>query len=95
MATSDNDKTPESGTWEVLPPDPTHPKRLRLPLTTAVDVRKELARLYRSMKVGQIPAADGTKLAYVLNILRQTIETSDIEQRLEALEKATEGQKEY
>ncbi len=95
MATNGNDETPESGTWEVLPPDPTHPRRLRLPLSTAVDVRKELARLYRQMKVGRIPAADGTKLAYVLNILRQTIETSDIEQRLEALEKATEGQKEY
>lgn len=95
MDRNDDNKTPESGTWEVLPPDPTHPRRLRLPLSTAVDVRKELARLYRQMKAGQIPPADGTKLAYVLNVLRQTIETSDIEQRLEALEKATEGQKEY
>ncbi len=86
MAKNDNTNSPESSAWEVLPPSPTHPKRLRLPLNTAVDVRKELARLYRSMKTGQIPAADGTKLAYVLNILRQTIETSDIEQRLEALE---------
>jgi hypothetical protein len=88
MTENGNDKTPESGTCEVLPPDPTHPKRLRLPLSTAVDVRKELARLYRQMKARQIQAADGTKLAYVLNILRQTIEASDFEQRLAALEAA-------
>jgi len=95
MAENGNPKTPESGTWEVLPPAPTHPKRLRLPLTTAVDVRKEMARLYREMKAGQIPTQDGSRLGYVLSLLRRTIETADIEQRLEALEKAAEGQKEY
>ena len=45
------------------------PPRLRLPLRTADDVQKELARLYRSMKAGEIAPADGTKLAYVLNLL--------------------------
>lgn len=88
MANKDTNKTPQSHAWEVLEPAPTHPRRLRLPLSTALDVRRELARLYRSMKVGEVPPADGTKLAYVLNILRQTIETSDIEQRISALEVA-------
>ncbi|TAN27438.1 MAG: hypothetical protein EPN31_12140 [Castellaniella sp.] len=66
---------------------------MRLPLTTAVDVRRELARLYRGMKAAQIQTADGTKLAYVLNILRQTIEASDIEQRIATLEQAAEAAK--
>jgi hypothetical protein len=88
MAEKDNNETPQSPVWEVLEPEPTHPRRLRLPLSTALDVRRELARLYRGMKAGQIAPGDGTKLAYVLNILRQTIEASDIEQRLEALEAA-------
>lgn len=88
MADKDTNETPQSPEWVVLGPEPTHPRRLRLPLSTALDVRRELARLYRSMRTGQTPPADGTKLAYVLNILRQTIETSDIEQRISALEVA-------
>ena len=60
--------------------------RLRIPLRTAGDVQRELARLYRQMKAGQIAPADGTKLAYVLNLLRVSIETNDIEQRIQALE---------
>jgi hypothetical protein len=88
MANKDTNKHPQSPEWEVLEPELTHPRRLRLPLSTARDVRRELARLYRSMKAGQVQPADGTKLAYVLNILRQTIEASDIEQRISALENA-------
>jgi len=60
--------------------------RLRIPLRTVDDVSRELARLYRQMKAGQIATADGTKLAYVLNLLRQAIETGQLEQRIEALE---------
>lgn len=48
--------------------------------------RPQLARLYRSMKAGEIAPADGTKLAYVLNLLRQAIETGQLEARLAALE---------
>ncbi|RIQ20023.1 hypothetical protein D0849_08245 [Bordetella avium] len=93
MAEKDNANSPENGTWEVLPPDPTHPKRMRLPLATADDVRKEMARLYRQMKAGQIAPGDGTKFAYVLTQLRQAIETGDLEARLLALEKAAEADK--
>ncbi|WP_033534335.1 hypothetical protein [Bordetella trematum] len=93
MAEKDNANSPESGAWEVLPPDPTHPKRMRLPLAMADDVRKEMARLYRQMKAGQIAPSDGTKFAYVLTQLRQAIETGDLEARLLALEKAAETDK--
>lgn len=88
MVNDDTPETPEGQQWQVLDPEPTHPRRLRLPLSSADDVRRELARVYRGMKVGQIEPATGTKLAYVLNQLRVTIETSAIEQRIAALEAA-------
>ena len=62
------------------------PPRLRLKLSTATDVTRELARLYRSGKSGEIPVSDVSRLANVLQILGRLIETSDLEQRLEALE---------
>lgn len=70
---------------DVLPPAT---PRLRLPLRTADDVQRELARLYKQMKAGEIAPADGTKLAYVLNLLRQAIETGQLEARIDALEAA-------
>ncbi len=60
--------------------------RLRIPLRTADDVSRELARLYRQMKSGQIPTQDGSRLAYVLNLLRTAIETGELEKRINQLE---------
>lgn len=88
MAANDDTDRAEGGAWEVLEPEPTHPKRLRLPLTTAEDVRREMARVYRAMKTGMLDPAVGTKLVYVLGQLRVTIETSVIEQRIAALEES-------
>lgn len=64
------------------PPTP----RLRLPLATAADVRRELARLYREGKAGQREAADVSRLANILAILGRLIETSDLERRVDRLE---------
>lgn len=84
---SSNDLVEQGGKVEVLPPTP---RRLRIPLRTAREVQRELARLYRQMKGGEIATQDGSRLAYVLNLLRQSIEASDLESRIEALEKAKE-----
>ena len=62
------------------------PPRLRLPLATAQDVRRELARLYREGKSGQREIVDVSRLANVLQILTRCIENSDFEIRLEKLE---------
>ena len=62
------------------------PPRLRLKLSTADDVRRELARLYRDGKSGQRDVADVSRLANVLNILSRCIETSDLERRIGELE---------
>lgn len=64
------------------------PPRLRLPLTTANDVRRELARLYREGKAGLRDIQDVSRLANVLQILNRVIEGSEFEQRIERLEDA-------
>lgn len=91
MAVNDDDKP--LATLDGVDVLPAATTRHRLPLRNADDVRKELARLYRQMKTGEIAPADGTKLAYVLNLLRQAIETGDLEMRLVALEQAAAIQK--
>lgn len=62
------------------------PPRLRLPLSTVQDVRRELARLYREGKSGQREVGEVSRLANVLQILNRAIEGSEFEQRLERLE---------
>lgn len=67
-----------------MPPTPDRDRRL--PLKTAQHVRSELARVYRSMRHGDIDPAIGTKLTYVLVALGKMIEVGDLEKRIEALE---------
>jgi hypothetical protein len=62
------------------------PPRLRLPLATIRDVRRELARIYREGKSGQRDVVDVSRLANVLQILNRCIEGSEFEARLEKLE---------
>lgn len=52
------------------------PPRLRLPLASADDVRRELSRLYREAKAGRRDVSDASKLANMLQILARLIETS-------------------
>jgi hypothetical protein len=77
-----------SASAEGVPPPPGPAQRLRLPLATATDVLRELARLYREGKAGTRDIADVSRLANVLGILGRMIETGDLEARLEALESA-------
>ncbi|OOG57456.1 hypothetical protein [Polaromonas sp. C04] len=65
---------------------PTPPVRLRLKLSSAEDVRRELARIYREGKTGARDVSDVSRLANVLQILARCIETGDLERRIEALE---------
>lgn len=46
-----------------LTPDPT-PHQIKL--MTTVDCRREMARVYRAVKAGQIEVSDGTRLIYML-----------------------------
>lgn len=75
------DKTRDDATDQQDPPS-----RLRLKLSTAEDVRRELARIYREGKGGRRDVSEVSKLANVLQILNRCIATDDLEARIRALE---------
>ncbi len=64
---------------------PTTPRRADL--ATLTDVRRELGRVYRDMRKGTVAAQDGTRYTYVLKAIADLISQSDLEARIEALER--------
>lgn len=72
-----------TGEVEHIPPQK---KRYRCELDTANDVKRELSKLYREARSGIVATSDATKLGWLLGEIRKTIETSDIEKRIEQLE---------
>lgn len=50
-------------------------------------IRRELAAVYRDMRAGKIEPQNGTRLAYVLDMIRKAYETSVLQDRLELLER--------
>lgn len=81
--------------WATGAPDPTPPvtpdddiDAARLPLRNGVDVRRELAKVYREARSGKLDKAEAAKLTYILGELRKAIELEEIERRLDALESA-------
>jgi len=65
--------------------DPT-PRLIELHHAKAI--RLELSKVYRDMRSGKIDPSDGTKLAYVLDMLRKSHETAVLQDRIELLELA-------
>lgn len=61
--------------------------RQRTPLKRLEDVKRELGRVYRAMKSGEIPHEDGTKRAYVLDQLGKVMQMADLERRMDAMER--------
>lgn len=59
----------------------------KLDLRDAHAIRRELAAVYRDMRSGAIEAQDGTRLAYVLDMIRKAYETSVLQERLELVER--------
>ncbi len=63
------------------------PRTLRIGrLDTAGHVASELGRVYRHMRRGEIEPAEGERFARVLTMLRQALEMSEVEIRLQVLE---------
>jgi len=63
-----------------------HP--VKIDLRDAHAIRRELGMVYRDMRSGAIETQEGTRLAYVLNLLRQSYETCVLQGRLEGIEAA-------
>ena len=66
-----------------------YPTPRQIELHHAKAIRLELSKVYRDMRSGNINTSDGTKLAYVLEILRKSHETAILQDRIELLELAT------
>ena len=67
------------------------PKNKRIQLSTVDHVRREMMRVYQDARNGMIATQDATRLTYILTSIRQTIEVSDLEARIEALEASNNG----
>jgi hypothetical protein len=64
-----------------------------IPLSSAVDVRREQAKVYREARGGQMDKAEAAKLVWMLGEIRKSIELEDVERRLAELEDRTNGGK--
>ena len=62
------------------------PTPYRIDLKSIDDVRLEMAKVYRSMKSGEIASSDGTRFVYVLSQIGKLIEIYEVEKRLSVLE---------
>ena len=58
----------------------------RARLQTASDIARELGKLYRLAKSGEMDASLATKLTYILQTMAKIQVDSELEQRLSALE---------
>lgn len=83
MATND---TLEHGESRADASEGGQPPRLRLPLTTIDDVRREMGRIYREGRSGRRDVGEVSKLANVLSLLGRLIEGAEIEARIAKLE---------
>ena len=70
-----------SGTVLTLTPLP------KIDLRDAHAIRRELGSVYRDMRAGRLASQDGTRLAYVLDMIRKAYETAVLADRLELLER--------
>ena len=73
---------------------PANPARLpRLRLGSIREVRRELIKVYAMAKSGRLATSDASRLAFLLQSLANMIKDSELEQRIEALEKRQENEK--
>jgi len=69
---------------EVLDPIPSNQVG-KIRLNDAENIRLEMARVYKDMRTGRIDTQEGTRLTYVLDMLRKAYETCELQKRIELL----------
>ena len=74
-----------TGEVETLPPS--KDRRYRCKLDSLSDVKQEMATVYKQARSGIVEVADATKFVWMLQAVGKIIETSDLEKRIEILEK--------
>jgi hypothetical protein len=80
------------GHGEVLNPTPSNTLS-KIRLNDAETIRMEMARLYKDMRLGRIDTQDGTRLAYVLDMVRKAHETCELQRRIEIIDQVNKIRK--
>ena len=62
------------------------PTSKKIALHKASSIRREMGCVYRDMRSGKIEAQDGTRLVYVLDMMRKAFDSELLEKRLEEVE---------
>jgi hypothetical protein len=60
-------------------------------LTTVLEVAAELGKIYRDARHQKIDAAFASRLANILAVMRQCLETAEFERRITEIEAAVSG----
>lgn len=61
--------------------------KVRTPsLTTSAGILREMARVYRAVRAGQLASDEGTRRVYILDRMAKVIETAILEERVAQLE---------
>ena len=61
----------------------------RLNLATAEDVRREMARVYREARIGEMDTSEAGRLVYILSQILKAHELGVVEKRIAELGRAT------
>jgi hypothetical protein len=84
---------PNRNRGEAPPPPPEKaPVRRAVPLRTARDARKLLGRLVNEVRRDEIDAQKASRIGYLIGIYLKSVETDELAQRLERIEKRLGGQ---
>jgi len=71
-------------------PAPLPPPRIGQ-LNSLTAVRREMVKVYREARQGQLDRQDASRLVFMLTAIGRLIESSDLEQRLEKVEAQIES----
>ena len=71
-------------------PPPAKRKQSRIRLENGPQIRREMTKVYRGMKNGEIDITKATKMIYALEVLSRTLERENVERLAERLD-AVEG----
>lgn len=82
----------QQGQGELLDPTPSN-SMSKIRLNDAETIRMEMARVYRDMRMGCIDTQDGTRLAYVLDMVRKAHETCELQRRVEVIDQVNKMRK--
>jgi len=61
------------------------------PLNTLSAVRRELVKIYREARQGTLASTEATRLTYILQAIGKILEQTDLEKRVEDLERAAKA----